>query len=112
MPLAIAAVLPTSQNLINAASIADVDARGLIQASQIPGEAAILVRHLGHMATCRITLPHPGIRFTRPPENNFIDKLAWDKLERLGIEPSPLCDDATFIRRVFLGHDWPAAGSR
>lgn len=91
-----------SEFVSNAASIADVDARGLIQASQIPGEAAILVRHLGHMATCRITLPHPGIRFTRPPENNFIDKLAWDKLERLGIEPSPLCDDATFIRRVFL----------
>lgn len=91
-----------SEFVSNAASIADVDARGLIQASQIPGEAAILVRHLGHMATCRITLPHAGIQFTRPPENNFIDKLAWDKLERLGIEPSPLCDDATFIRRVFL----------
>lgn len=86
----------------NAASIADVDSRGLIQASEIPGEAAILVRHLGHVATCRITLPRPDVKFVRPPENNFIDALAWDKLERLGIEPSPLSDDATFLRRVSL----------
>lgn len=86
----------------NAASIADVDSRGLIQASEIPGEAAILVRHLGHVATCRITLPRPGVKFARPPENNFIDTLAWNKLERLGIEPSPLSDDATFLRRVSL----------
>ena len=88
--------------LSNAASIADVDSRGLIQASEIPGEAAILVRHLGHVATCRITLPRPGVTFARPPENNFIDTLAWNKLERLGIEPSPLSDDATFLRRVSL----------
>ena len=86
----------------NAASIADVDARGLIQASEIPGEAAILVRHLGHVATCRITVPRRGVKFVRPPENNFIDTLAWNKLERLGIEPSDLSDDATFVRRVSL----------
>ena len=86
----------------NAASIADVDSRGLIQASEIPGEAAVLVRHLGHVSTCRITLPRPGVKFPRPPENNFIDTLAWNKLERLGIEPSPLSDDATFLRRVSL----------
>ena len=32
----------------------------------------------------------------------FIDTLAWNKLERLGIEPSTLSDDATFLRRVSL----------
>ena len=86
----------------NATAIADVDSRGLIQGGQVPGEAAILVRHLGHVATCRITLPRPGVKFPRPPENNFIDGLVWDKLARLGIEPSGLCDDATFLRRVYL----------
>ena len=91
-----------SEFVSNAASIADVDSRGLIQASEIPGEAAILVRHLGHVATCRITLPRPGVKFARPSENNFIDALAWNKLERLGIEPSPLSDDATFLRRASL----------
>jgi hypothetical protein len=86
----------------NAISIANVDTRGLVQASQIPGEAAILVRHLGHVATCRITLPRPGVTFERPPEHNVIDTLAWNKLERLGIEPSSLADDAAFLRRVSL----------
>src|SRR5207302_6897321 len=44
----------------------------------------------------------PGVRFPRPPEAGFIDRLAWDKLERLGIAPSDLAEDATFLRRVFL----------
>ncbi len=86
----------------NAAAIADVDARGLIQASSIPGEAAILVRHLGHVTTCRITLPRISQSVQRPTEHNFIDTLAWDKLQRLGIQPSGLCDDATFLRRASL----------
>ena len=55
----------------NAAAIADVDSRGLIQAGRIPGEAAILVRHLGHVATCRITLPRPGVTFPRPGRKQF-----------------------------------------
>lgn len=86
----------------NAAPIADVDARGLIQASSIPGEAAILVRHLGHVTTCRITLPRLQQSFEQPAEVNFIDTLAWRKLQRLGIPPSELCDDATFLRRASL----------
>jgi len=86
----------------NAAFIADVDSRGLIQASQIPGEAAIMVRYLGRVAVCRITLPRPGVTFKRPPENNFIDGHVWDKLQRLGIEPSGPASDAAFLRRVFL----------
>lgn len=86
----------------NAPAIADVDSRGLIQATEIPGEAAILVRHLGHVSICRITLPQPGVKFPRPAEINFIDQLAWDKLQKLGIAPSEIADDSTFLRRVFL----------
>jgi hypothetical protein len=41
-------------------------------------------------------------RFPRPSENNLIDRHVWDKLERLGIPPSGLADDATFLRRVYL----------
>jgi hypothetical protein len=86
----------------NAAPIAGVDGRGFVQASDIPGEAAILARYLGHVTVCRVTIPRPDVQFARPPEINFIDKLAWDKLQRLGIEPSGLCDDATFLRRAHL----------
>ncbi|MBP90855.1 MAG: hypothetical protein CMJ64_29785 [Planctomycetaceae bacterium] len=86
----------------NASSIAEVDQRGLVAVSDIPGEAAILVRYLGHVAVSRITLPHPNVEFQRPPEVNFIDRLVWDKLQQLGIEPSKLADDAIFLRRVYL----------
>ena len=86
----------------NAESIAEVDSIGLVQASDIPGEAAILVRYLGHVAVSRITVPQPDVKFKRPPENNFIDRLVWDKLQRLGIEPSAPADDTAFLRRVFL----------
>jgi hypothetical protein len=86
----------------NAAIIAGVDDRGFVQAGDVPGEAAVLARYLGHLAICRVTIPRPGIKVTRPPEANFIDRLAWDKLERLGIPPSEPCDDATFLRRTTL----------
>jgi hypothetical protein len=86
----------------NAPSIARVDGRGWVKAGGVPGEAAILVRFLGHVTVCRVTIPRPGVRFTRPPEANFIDRLAWDNLARLGIAPSDPADDATFLRRVFL----------
>ncbi|MFT5522606.1 MAG: hypothetical protein ACI9HK_000550, partial [Pirellulaceae bacterium] len=86
----------------NAAAIADVNSLGLVKASDIPGEAAILVRYLGHVAVSRITLPRRGNQFKRPQENNFVDRLVWDKLERLGIEPSAEVSDAEFMRRVYL----------
>lgn len=86
----------------NAPGIARPDGRGLVQASGFPGQAAILVRYLGHVTVCRIVIPRTGIAFQRPPEANFIDRHAWDNLQRLGIPPADLADDATFLRRVFL----------
>ena len=86
----------------NAPSIATVDHHGLVQGGDHPGEAAILVRYMNHVALCRIVMPRPDVIVVRPPESNFIDRLAWDKLERMGIEPSPECSEATFLRRVYL----------
>jgi hypothetical protein len=86
----------------NAETIAGADGRGLITAGSKPGEAAILVRYMGHVTVCRVTLPRPGVKFPRPAEANFADKHVWDKLERLGIPPSELATDEAFLRRVFL----------
>ena len=86
----------------NAEHVVGTDTRGLLRSSDISGSAAILVRYLGHVAVCRVTLPRPDTKFARPAEENFIDKLVWDRLQELGIQPSPPADDATFLRRVFL----------
>ncbi|MBI3862401.1 MAG: DUF1553 domain-containing protein, partial [Planctomycetia bacterium] len=86
----------------NAGHIVEANPRGLLQAADGPGEAAILVRYLGHVAVCRVVVPREGQSFPRPPENNFIDKLVWDKLVELGIEPGTPVDDAGFLRRTHL----------
>ncbi|MBX3450278.1 MAG: DUF1549 domain-containing protein [Planctomycetaceae bacterium] len=82
--------------------VADVDSFGIVTATDVPGEAGILVRYRGHVAVSRVIRPQVGSPFVRPPERNFIDKLAWDKLEQLGLTASPLSDDATFLRRASL----------
>ncbi len=68
------------------------------------GEAALQVRYEGKFVTVPITVlnPEPGFAWTNPPQYNFIDEQIDAKLERLKIEPSPLADDATFLRRVYL----------
>jgi hypothetical protein len=87
----------------NVEPIAGVDEAGLVQASDVPGEAAIMVRYMGEVAVSRIIRPRgEAIETAKLPVNNFIDSLVWDKLRKLAIEPSGLCTDAEFLRRVSL----------
>ena len=86
----------------NAEAIAEVDQDGLVLASDIPGAAAILVRYLGHVAVCRITLRRSGVSFDKPPEHNLVDGFVWARLKELGIAPSELASDSMFLRRVYL----------
>lgn len=86
----------------NAEDIATSDRDGLITVSDIPGEAAVLVRYMGHVGICRVTLPQSGNTFDRPEEYNFVDHAVWDRLQKLGIPPSEVTDDAAFLRRVYL----------
>ncbi len=94
----------------NEDSIAVVDPTGLIRTTENPGEAAILVRYLGKVAVCRVTRPREerSEQLKQPnnqialPVNNFIDQFVGAKLAKLKIQPSPLADDATFLRRVYL----------
>jgi hypothetical protein len=68
------------------------------------GETAVRASFLTEVTTAIVTIPFeqkiPTERFnvTGTP----IDEHVFRKLETLHIEPSDLCDDATFIRRVFL----------
>ena len=91
-----------AEYISNASMIVAADTRGLAQASPDAGEAAILVRYMDQVVVARLTVPRAGVRFVRPPETNFVDHLVWNKLERLGIEPSSECSDSMFMRRVSL----------
>ncbi len=88
----------------NEAPIAAVDDHGLVTAGQITGDAAIMARFMGQIAVCDVLIPRtesiPSELYAQLPRNNFIDDLVWQKLQRLNITPSPLCDDHTFLRRA------------
>ncbi len=67
------------------------------------GQAPVMVRFEGQAEISLFVIPYrEGIELTGWTNNNFVDELASAKFKELGIDPSPLCDDATFIRRAFL----------
>ena len=67
------------------------------------GQAAVMVRYEGQADISLVVVPYAAkVELARWHSNNFIDELASAKFRELGIEPSALCDDATFLRRAFL----------
>jgi hypothetical protein len=86
----------------NQPEMASVRDSGLVSVTKTPGETAVMVRFQGEVAVFRGEVPQ-GLPVTNtPPEKSFVDNLAFNRLKVLGIPPSPLCDDATFIRRATL----------
>ncbi len=67
------------------------------------GQTGVMVRYEGQAAVSTFVVPYrENIELAGWRSNNFVDELAEQKFRDLGLQPSPLCDDATFIRRAFL----------
>ena len=67
------------------------------------GQAPIMVRFEGQAAIALFVVPYADTPALATWQNhNFVDELAAAKFRELGIEPSRLCDDATFVRRAYL----------
>ena len=82
---------------------ATVEQTGVVTA-QNRGESFIMARFDTHtVGTHFITLPK-GLSFTwqEVPAHNYIDELVHEKLKNLRIQPSELCSDEEFLRRVTL----------
>lgn len=89
----------------NQPAIAGCDPKGLVDAGQVAGEAAITINYMGLVDVARIVIPRPGDKPEKPrwlDDTHPIDRLTWKKWEQLRITPSAPCDDATFLRRVRL----------
>lgn len=86
----------------NDPELAEVDVTGLVKTLDLAGEVAIMARYQGQVATFRATIPLGAEIPHLPPTRNFIDEAVFGKLKVLGIPPSELCDDATFLRRVSI----------
>ncbi|MCS7045492.1 MAG: DUF1549 domain-containing protein, partial [Gemmataceae bacterium] len=88
----------------NDPDIAVVDGNGLVRSLEMSGEAAVMARYQGQVATFRATVPL-GVKL---PEYTFepktiVDRYTLKKWQELGIMPSELASDEVFIRRVY--HD-------
>lgn len=82
---------------------ASVSQAGVVTAGA-RGEAFIMARYDTHTVGHRFIVLPKDLEFVWdvPSPNNYIDELMYEKWRRLRIEPAPLCDDATFMRRVTL----------
>ncbi|MFO1092048.1 MAG: DUF1549 domain-containing protein [Planctomycetaceae bacterium] len=86
----------------NNPDLAEAAATGLVTTLDLAGEVAIMARYQGQVSTFRATIPLGAEIAALPPVKNFIDEAVFNKLKLLGIPPSPVCDDATFLRRVHV----------
>ncbi|WP_422931018.1 DUF1549 domain-containing protein [Singulisphaera sp. PoT] len=88
-----------SNNDVSAA----IDGDGLVTAGD-RGEAFVMARFETFTVGSQMIVLPKGLKFNYPdePETNYVDKLVAGKLRKLRIAPSGLCDDQTFLRRVYF----------
>ncbi|MBE2284962.1 MAG: DUF1553 domain-containing protein [Prosthecobacter sp.] len=86
----------------NEKAMAETSETGLVKLFDLPGDVAVMVRYQGKVSTFRATVPLGAPVATLPPVSNFVDDLVFAKLKTIGIPPSEIADDGTFIRRVTL----------
>ena len=67
-----------------------------------PGSVTVMARYQDKVSIFRATLPLGAAVTNLPPERGFIDKAIFARLKEVGIPPSNLCNDATFLRRASL----------
>jgi hypothetical protein len=69
-----------------------------------PTEAVVVVRYLDRQVPVRVAFLDAVAEYQPPAVTpaNYVDHWIDEKLQRLKIIPSPLCDDATFVRRAYL----------
>ncbi len=83
-------------------AVLDVSQEGRVNGLRWGG-GAVIVRYLGTVSACFVTLPQARKGpYPTVPTNNTIDRYVFDNLKRLNVVPSPLSDDTEFLRRVTL----------
>ncbi len=86
----------------NQKSMAEVTPQGLVTVADLPGNVVIMVRYQGLVSVFTASIPLGAPVENLPAPKNFVDELVFANLKRLGIPPSPVCDDSTFIRRATI----------
>jgi hypothetical protein len=84
----------------NSPEMAEVSVGGLVKTLDLTGDVAVMARYQGQVGVFRASVPLGVPVESTPPPKNFIDELVFKKLKTLGVPPSGLSDDATFLRRA------------
>ncbi|MBX7211864.1 MAG: DUF1549 and DUF1553 domain-containing protein [Verrucomicrobiaceae bacterium] len=95
-------VTPLALFEANDRAMASANDTGLVKTFDLPGNVAVMVRYAGLVSVCSVSIPLGAPVDHLPPAKNFIDELVFANLKQIGVPPSPVCDDATFLRRVSL----------
>ncbi len=83
-------------------AIASVTDSGSIKARG-PGQTAVMIRFMGQAKVTTVVVPYRNqVDLAQFHPANFVDELAKQRWQRLGLQPVGICDDTTFIRRAFL----------
>jgi hypothetical protein len=84
-------------------AVAGVKSTGLVT-TRDSGSTSIMVRYSGQVIAARVAVPFPGAVAGAKDfvPRNFVDEAVLAELRRLNLEPSPLSEDAEFLRRVYL----------
>ena len=88
----------------NREAVATVDEDGEVSIQDVAGDVAIMAAYLETNAIFSALVPRGDTLPTDavPAAINDLDRQVDAKLQKLHIVPSPVCDDATFLRRVSL----------
>ncbi|MGE5193132.1 MAG: DUF1549 domain-containing protein [Deltaproteobacteria bacterium] len=89
--------------LSNNDNSASINETGLVTAGK-RGEAFIMARFATHTVGSQYIVLPKGLKFSFPQTTpaNYVDELVNEKLKKLRIAPSGLCNDETFLRRLYL----------
>jgi hypothetical protein len=84
----------------NDPEMASCSPSGLVKVNELTGAVAMMARFQGKVAVFRAMIPYGAPVENLPAPKNFIDELVAQQWKTLGVPPSPICDDSTYIRRV------------
>jgi hypothetical protein len=86
----------------NDRDMATVTDLGLVKTVGASGNVAVMVRYQGKVAVFSALAPLGAPVDSVPVAKNFVDEHVFGNLRNLGIPPSSVCDDETFLRRVTI----------
>ena len=86
----------------NQKEMADVSQTGLVNIADTTGDIAVMIRFQEFVDVFQATIPLGAPVENLPAPTNFIDEFVFAKLQQLGLPPSGISDDSTFLRRTAI----------